>query len=475
MQKTQNDRRERDPGTLINFPQDLTAELIERLAKESATVLVKKLSPNDRQWAIWDDIKCRWKNNQAGPLLPALARTSNFFPVLQQDLDNPSNFAVSVLVHWPVIGKLYRSRFAWFSGKGPAENHLTTNPRSEFRNIAPASFLLIFKPKTIEEPYQALTVDAEDEDLLEYIKEVFSIDIDFGFGIFDSFSLDFAPAITELRNLIDTLILKVDSGANEFDRFVSSLVRRSPQEIARCALDKWKIKNKAGHLNPFMYDMPGDILYELTREIEFSLYKQDESKSYGAQLVRALIDPQQPFNRRSIITSLIQRFDVFYDICKSAKQARVSRAGGSFETHMTSMLRDGGIPHVPQAVFDGSRPDFILPSREIYQNVCTRQSEAIVLTLKTTLRERWKQIVSESTGCPIFLATLDESVPGSTLEKLASRGIILVVPERFKYSPYSEYSGRDTVLSYRTFFDRLMDAKCESWLAAGVSCFGIDI
>jgi hypothetical protein len=124
-------------------------------------------------------------------------------------------------------------------------------------------------------------------------------------------------------------------------------------------------------------------------------------------------------------------------------------------------------------VFDGSKPDFILPSGTIYANAEDRMALALVLTLKTTIRERWKQVVSESTGCPIFLATLDESVPGKTLDKLENKGITLVVPEQFKKSEFAEYASRPSVITYRSFFETLLSERCDPWLAKGIPCFGI--
>jgi hypothetical protein len=470
---TRRQKNPRDPGTPFAAPQDRTAELIERLVEQSSQVMVKKLATNDRQWAIWDDERGRWKSNQAGPLLPSAARESGFFPPLQPDPEKPHNRMASVHVYWPTTGKVYSSRFIWYSNKSDAEHHFTTNPRIEFADIAPASYLLMFKPKKSEAPYQALTVDAADEDLTDYISQVFEIREDFHFKVFEVSNLKLHPMLTAMQQLVRELVAKLDGSPEIFNAFVSTLVRRPAGVIAAAAIEQWK--NSTGHqdLNPYKLTNPGDILYDITRNREFSIYKQDEAKTYGAQLVRALLGEGGAITREKIVASFIERFDVFYDICKSAKQARSSRAGGSFEIHMSSTLKDGGIPHASQFVFDGSKPDFILPSGALYRDAAKRREHALVLTLKTTLRERWKQVVSESAGCPIFLATLDESVPGKTLDKLKDNGITLVVPECFKASEYAEYKTRDNVISYRSFFDRLLDERTEPWLAEGIHCFGI--
>lgn len=140
---------------------------------------------------------------------------------------------------------------------------------------------------------------------------------------------------------------------------------------------------------------------------------------------------------------------------------------------MSSALQHGGIPYHPQFIFDGSKPDFVLPHGEIYADPEKRKTMAAILTLKTTLRERWRQVVSESTDAPIFLATLDENVPGSTLNKLGEKGVTLVVPEAFKTSKYTEYQNNKNVLSYRQFFDHLDCTWQLHWLREGYDCFGV--
>lgn len=368
---------------------------------------------------------------------------------------------------------LYTSKFIWYSDKGDAEHHFTTNPRSEFGELSPASFLLMFQPRMAEEPYYALTVDANDDDLIDYITDVFGIDTDFQFKIFDARTLNLRPALSGMQQLISQLLSKLDEGPAQFDKYVSSLTRRPPQMIAAAALEQWMSETGNEKLHPYKLTNPGDVLYDLSRVREFNLYKQDEAKTYGAQLVRALLGEGRAISREGIVAALIDRFEVFYDICKSAKQARSSRAGGSFETHMMSALIAGGIPHNSQYVFDGSKPDFVLPTGELYANPEKRKTLGAVLTLKTTLRERWRQVVSESTDCPIFLATLDESVPGRTVEKLKEKGITLVVPEKFKTSEYTEYESHSNVLSYRNFFDMLLNDWADRWLSNGIGCFGI--
>jgi hypothetical protein len=461
----------RDPGKPFAEPEERNGELIRQLIGSYSHVLVKKLALNDRQWAIWDETKRRWKSNQAGPLLPAEARTSGFFPSLVDDPKHPHNKSAEIKVFWPTTGRLYESRFIWYSDKGDAEHHFTTNPRSEFAAVVPASYLLIFKPTAGGEMYAALTVNAADEELTEYITEVFGIDADFHFRIFDTLTLDPFPKRSVLQELIAELVGQLLAGPNAFDAYVRTLRRRSAAAISAAAYDQWKQETGNADLDPYRITTIGDVIFELTRVREFALYKVDEAKTYGASLVQSLLAGGRQATPQEIVRACVERFDDIYNICLRASQARSSRVGGTFETHMHTALSAGDVPHSPQSIFEGSRPDFVLPAGATYADPNKRSAMSLILTLKTTLKERWRQVVSESTGCPLYLGTLDESVTGETLDQLERHKIILVVPERFKSSEFAEYAGRAGVISYREFFDQLRADRAGQWRSEGFECF----
>ena len=241
--------------------------------------------------------------------------------------------------------------------------------------------------------------------------------------------------------------------------------------ISAAAYDQWKQDTGNPDLNPYRIAAIGDAIYELTRVREFALYKTDEAITFGAALVQTLLGGGRSATPQEIVRACVERFDDIYSICLRASQARRSRVGGTFETHMHTALTDGDIPHAPQNIFEGSRPDFVLPDGRTYADAARRKSLSLILTIKTTLRERWRQVASESTGCPLYLGTLDESVPLATLDQLGKHGIVLVVPERFKTSEYAEYANHMSVISYRSFFDGLKGERQVPWRREGFPCF----
>ncbi|WP_222611038.1 type II restriction endonuclease [Undibacterium curvum] len=126
----------------------------------------------------------------------------------------------------------------------------------------------------------------------------------------------------------------------------------------------------------------------------------------------------------------------------------------------TKLLADGGIPHEVQVVSDAKkRPDFVLPSFAAYMDPLRDRDGALVLSAKTTLRERWKQVHGEMRNCDLFLATVDESIAENAIKDMAQQGIILVVPESLKKSDTTVYKSQPNVISFKSFFESELRSK----------------
>lgn len=94
-------------------------------------------------------------------------------------------------------------------------------------------------------------------------------------------------------------------------------------------------------------------------------------------------------------------------------------------------FRAGGIRYEAQAVLGQRRPDFVLPDqRTLALGDQRTYSEAAILSAKTTLRERWKQITHERFNCAIFLATVDDRISSETLRGCELRTSHLSFPSQ---------------------------------------------
>jgi hypothetical protein len=227
------------------------------------------------------------------------------------------------------------------------------------------------------------------------------------------------------------------------------------------ARDSFLGKHGIPNLNPFKLDRPGDAVREISRGIEWALFKDFQLKARSLELVNLIVgDDPTSASVEKVITSLVSQYQRIDAILLSASQQRKSRAGSSFESHIEQLLIDGRVPFEKQVVLTAlKRPDFILPSLALFRDKERAKEDVLILSAKTTLRERWKQVQSEMINCDLFLATVDENVPGNAIEEMASIGITLVVPESLKSSKITEYEEHANVIDFKTFFEHEVRAQ----------------
>ncbi|MFH1683619.1 MAG: type II restriction endonuclease [Candidatus Margulisiibacteriota bacterium] len=160
-----------------------------------------------------------------------------------------------------------------------------------------------------------------------------------------------------------------------------------------------------------------------------------------------------------ILGRYFKAFDKFF---LSIAQSRKSRAGKTFERIHNALFKKLGYPFDEQVVIDG-QPDFLMPSADHYNR---NPMDCIIFTAKRTLRERWRQIVTEGTrGLGFYLATIDENVSESQLREMLDHRINLVCPQRIKDAQYPDVVN---VISFAKFFDDYLDPAMERWRSNGV-------
>ncbi|TWI11986.1 type II restriction endonuclease [Aerolutibacter ruishenii] len=415
---------------------------IQALVPESESLFIKKLSRNDTSWTSGG-------SNQAGFYVPRPIRDAEFLPTLKAD--NPAKphiFHAEVGILWPQTGEITRSQIRHFSNKG-AEVHITRVARSLFKELTPASLLLMGRFKTSSEDmnYWAVVIDSASEEA-ELLETVFDLDASFHYAIFAPSKFhDYATSTSdELNELIEEFRSAIRGGT--IDALVAKYATiPNPSIIAERARNEWLATHRLSTFDPWVIATPGDAIMEISREIEYRLYRHHELRRRTSELLSIL------HGSNDLPTGLIQRYPELDQVLLSASQQRKTRAGRSFEHHIAASLTAGRIRFVEQAVTGGRRPDFVLPDLHVLRSRKRGYAEALVLSAKTTLRERWKQVSSEKLNCEVFLATVDDRVAANSIREMAASGIRLVVPETLKTSDEAHYKGQPNVMSFRDFFD----------------------
>lgn len=433
--------------------------LMESFVNRSGKLFLKKLSRNDASWANDGG------GHQYGFYVPRAVRESDFFPELHAREDIPHILEADCPSFWPQTGEVRSdSGIKYYSNKG-SECHFTRIPAELFAGLNPASWLL---GGTLEEPegnayHWFMVIDSASTEA-EMLESRLDIQANFHFDLFDPSKFKRASAIEsdEAAELISEIDAAIRTGT------IETLVAKysklpDPLVLANEARLDFLRSMRSKTFNPWDIKKPGDALMRVSRDIEFSIYRRHELRMRAVEVARVLAQHDRS------ATAAVRGFASLNSIFLSASQQRKSRAGKSFETHLAAMLQAGGVRFEAQAILGQRRPDFVLPDQAtVALDMQRRYEDAAILSAKTTLRERWKQITHERFNCAIFLATVDDRVSKEALADLQKAEITLVVPESLKMKTNESLYYHDTnVISFREFFDEELARKRPTFLVAG--------
>jgi hypothetical protein len=157
-----------------------------------------------------------------------------------------------------------------------------------------------------------------------------------------------------------------------------------------------------------------------------------------------------------------------YDLSLSTTQSRRSRAGTTFENIIEAIMDAFSLPYKNQSSLGkdfytnnnlGKKVDLIVPGPEEYAR---NRAKCAVVTMKTSLRERWQEVAEElsRTNVPhIYLLTLDPNVTENVVRTIKQYNITLVLPTFEK----AKFSTHDNVLDFTVFFTRELPHIVAYW------------
>lgn len=177
-----------------------------------------------------------------------------------------------------------------------------------------------------------------------------------------------------------------------------------------------EIVHKAIELRPHT-SLPIDERLLRRRECEYELFLSVE---------RAVELPR--------VTAGFATVDDFVARANSILQRRKSRAGRSLELHTRHIFAEEGLTENHDFSFQpesepGKRPDFLFPSQAAYQDAGFPADRLRILAVKTTCRDRWRQVMAEADRVPAkHLLTVQEGVSENQFREMTDAGVQLVVP-----------------------------------------------
>ncbi len=124
----------------------------------------------------------------------------------------------------------------------------------------------------------------------------------------------------------------------------------------------------------------------------------------------------------------------FISRAQTILQRRKARPGHSLELHAREifleerMVEGTDFTHQPESD-PGKKPDFLFPSQAAYKDQSFPADRLRMLAVKTTCRDRWRQILNEADSIPRkHLLTLQEGVSEPQFAEMVRAGVQLVVP-----------------------------------------------
>jgi hypothetical protein len=159
---------------------------------------------------------------------------------------------------------------------------------------------------------------------------------------------------------------------------------------------------------------------------------------------------EQLFRRleRRIVADKIERgfssasgadVDGFLKFSLSVQNRRKSRAGAALENHLESIFQQHKLRYARGVVTENkNKPDFLFPGGAEYRDEAFPDNRLTMLGSKSTLKDRWRQVLSEAERISEkHLLTLEPSISENQTDEMRAKSLQLVVPKGI-HTTYNE-------------------------------------
>lgn len=137
---------------------------------------------------------------------------------------------------------------------------------------------------------------------------------------------------------------------------------------------------------------------------------------------------------RYLLADWLQAFkgdvDEFMSVSLSVQNRRKSRVGYALENHLEVIFQSYGLDYSRTPITENkAKPDFLFPSHEAYQQADFPHGLLTMLGVKTTCKDRWRQVLSEADRIERkHLLTLETAISVSQTDEMKSKELQLIVP-----------------------------------------------
>lgn len=134
--------------------------------------------------------------------------------------------------------------------------------------------------------------------------------------------------------------------------------------------------------------------------------------------------------------------DGFLSYSLSVQNRRKSRVGLALENHLEILFSANGIKYSRAAVTENkSKPDFLFPGITEYLNPEFDKTKLTMLGVKSTCKDRWRQVLSEADRISEkHLLTLETAISTNQTSEMAAKQLQLILPKSLHqtYTPIQQ-------------------------------------
>ncbi len=202
-------------------------------------------------------------------------------------------------------------------------------------------------------------------------------------------------------------------------------------------------------------DTSPDFLNELMRRFGNTFPKTAEFSAYARSTLKHLSPIEEPdvtlmvwLEREELLFRTLEKqiveeklgqgfgesgtdVDEFISFSLSVQNRRKSRAGYAFENHLAQIFDKHDIIYSKGAKTErNSKPDFLFPGKTYYDNLEFSTSLLTMLGLKTSAKERWRQVLTEADRIAYkHLLTLEPAISRNQTDEMIKQNLQLVLPQ----------------------------------------------
>lgn len=147
--------------------------------------------------------------------------------------------------------------------------------------------------------------------------------------------------------------------------------------------------------------------------------------------------------------------DAFISFSLSVQNRRKSRVGLALENHLEHLFQKRNVLYSRTCATENkSKPDFLFPGIQQYRDPVFDSARLTVLGVKTTCKDRWRQVLAEADRIENkHLLTLEAAISSNQTDEMKAKHLQLVLPEQLHqtYSPKQ----REWLHTVEDFLDHL--------------------